>query len=99
MSDEPVEQFEMMWNGVQIQVTYKPLYWEVTSHIELRTVSPAGAHLPVTDTGYRSHFIPPGTVEAFEDGAEAFVRAWLDEAAQDPKWQRERQQRMQLDLL
>jgi hypothetical protein len=54
--------------------------------------------LPFTETGYRSHFLGPGIVEE-AGGPAAYVRAWLDHAAQSPKWRKQqtaaRQQRRQ----
>ena len=41
--------------------------------------------LPVTETGYRSHFIPAGTV-AEHGGAVAFVTAWLEHEAARTGW-------------
>ena len=96
--NEDVRQIEIVWNGVRIGVTYAPVRFRIQSHIELRVLEPPEALIPVTETGYRSHFIPLGTIEAFEGGLERYVRVWLDEAAQDPVWQRKRQQSLQLDL-
>ncbi len=45
------------------------------------------APLPVTETGYRSHFIQVGLVEA-TGGPAAYVRRWLDEEARRPVWRR-----------
>jgi hypothetical protein len=47
----------------------------MADHIELRTADRAA--LPVTETGYRSHFAPAGAVTE-HGGAVAFVTAWLD---------------------
>jgi len=43
------------------------------------------AVLPVTETGYRSHFVPREEVEAL-GGPVAYARAWLDHAARSPAW-------------
>jgi len=44
--------------------------------------------LPVTETGYRSHFHPYGTVEANGGDVVAQVTAFLDEAAAKAEWKR-----------
>ena len=53
--------------------------------------------LPVTETGYRSHFIHPDEL-ALWDRPEAFVLEWLNDAACHPDWQDYRQQSRQLTL-
>lgn len=52
-------------------------------HIELRSEN--GLALPVTETGYRSHFIPIGAV-AQEGGPVAYVTGWLDFEAERTRW-------------
>ena len=48
-------------------------------------VEPLKAPLPVTETGYRSHFVDSGVVESF-GGPAAFVQAWLDQEALTDEW-------------
>lgn len=75
----------MDWQGIALSVTYTPdwLRMEV-HHLEILVVAPAGAILPVTETGYRSHFFHDD-VEAY-GGLAGYVRAWLDHAALSPEW-------------
>ena len=65
------------WEGIAIAVSHKA-NWLNTGfdHIELR----ADQRLPMTQTGYRSHFIHTEELTLF-DGLEDFVRQWLGEAA------------------
>jgi hypothetical protein len=81
------------WHGITVEIRYEPswspamdsCYGRSMAHIELHVIDPACAKLPVTDTGYRSHFIPNDIViEA--GGAIHYVRAWLDDEAQTPAW-------------
>ncbi|PCI52700.1 MAG: hypothetical protein COB36_14560 [Alphaproteobacteria bacterium] len=44
-----------------------------------------GAALPITETGYRSHFTPLGNIEPYGD-AVTFVKEWLDHAGQSEDW-------------
>jgi uncharacterized membrane-anchored protein len=53
--------------------------------LEVRVIEPERAPLPITDTGYRSHFLLAGIVEE-AGGPAAYVRCWLDEAARHPRW-------------
>jgi hypothetical protein len=73
-----MEQHKIIWRGIQIEITFTPDSFGMVDHIELR--SEGRAPLPVTETGYRSHFMSKGTV-AEHGGAVAFVTAWLDHEA------------------
>lgn len=74
-----------MWEGIEIEVRYWPRKWTIT-HLEIQSIAPERAPLPITSTGYRSHFVQPGTVEASGGDVVAQVRAWLDEEAAKPEW-------------
>lgn len=57
----------------------------VTQHIEIR--SQDKRLLPITETGYRSHFINGAdALVEFDHDPVAFVLWWLDEAAKEPGW-------------
>jgi hypothetical protein len=73
--------------GNRDQATYQPRYFGgVIAHLAIRSIEPKGARLPITSTGYRSHFHQPGTVEAHGGDVVAQVTAWLDEEAAKPEW-------------
>lgn len=74
------------WQGIEIEAIYTPLKWSVIAHLEVRSIRPECARLPITSTGYRSHFHQPGTVEACGGDVVAQVIAWLDEEAVKPNW-------------
>lgn len=83
------------WEGIAIAVSHTPNWLNTEfDHIELR----ADQKLPVTETGYRSHFIADAELALF-DGVEDFVRQWLGEAAQSPKWKAFVDDSRQLSLL
>jgi hypothetical protein len=54
--------------------------------------------LPITRTGYLSHFIQPGTIEAHGSDVVAQVTAWLDEEATKPDWRAHVERSKQGDL-
>lgn len=89
------ENVQLYWRGIQINATYKSRDIMGFAHLELRV--PDKRKIPVTDTGYRSHFHPPGQVEA-AGGVEAFVTQWLDLEASTAKWKATEQKDRQLDL-
>lgn len=74
------------WRGIEIEVIYTPLKWNIIAHLEIQSIHPARAPLPITETGYRSHFHQPGTIEALGGDVVAQVTAWLDEEAAKPEW-------------
>ena len=75
------------WQGIEIEAIYMPVRFGVIAHLEVRSINPPRAPLPITETGYRSHFHPCGTVEANGGDVVAQVVAWLDEEAAKPDWQ------------
>lgn len=81
------------WQGYKIELTCKLNAFNLQQavginmvHIELRTVKPAKAPLPVTESGYRSHFEHAEAVAEYES-VTAYVLAWLDHEAQKSSWQ------------
>lgn len=55
------------------------------AHLEIETIAPERAPLPITETGFRSHFTSPESVAAY-GGPVAFVEAWLETESQAPDW-------------
>ena len=78
-----MEQHQITWRGIALDITFTPNRFAQHDHIEIR--AEGGVVLPVTDTGYRSHFLPHGIVEE-AGGVIAFVSAWLDAAAAETNW-------------
>jgi hypothetical protein len=85
--DYPSETYRFTWQGIEIAVIYTPRKFNAIAHLEIRSVTPNDAPLPISSTGYHSYFHPIGTIEAHGGDVVAQVTAWLDEQAQQPKWQ------------
>lgn len=62
-------------------------------HLELRT---EGAS-PLSETGYRSHFLPSGRVKTPMQ-AEAYTKRMLSDAQQTPEWRKSKLALSQYDL-
>ena len=53
------------WRGITVEISYEPewlgglaeAFGEPLAHLQVRSVSPERAALPVTETGYKSAFI------------------------------------------
>ena len=95
MSAPIITQF--VWEGVRVEISYKKHHHGDPDfdHIELRVER--GRIIPVTETGYRSHFLQTAFVEVY-DGPEGYVRAWLDNEAQSPDWRKRAEAARQLSL-
>lgn len=85
MSQHP-QTHRFIWQGIEIKATYAPVRWGVIAHIEIESIHPPRAPLPITPTGYKSHFHPIGTIEANGGDVIAQIMAWLDEEATKPEW-------------
>jgi hypothetical protein len=88
------------WQGITLSVGYEP-HWlgkpNLAAHLEIHVIAPEGALLPITNTGYRSHFTRCEEIEA-AGGPLEFVRTWLDDAARSPEWRRHCEAARQLSL-
>lgn len=90
---------KVVWEGLTLAISYEPkASFSSYAHLQIQVIAPErDAPLPITETGYRSHFLLCGIVEE-AGGPSAYVRLWLDEAARDPKWRRARDRWRQFDL-
>lgn len=83
------ETYRMTWQGIEIELTYKPKdFGGRIALLEVRSINPEHAPLPITSTGYRSHFHPVGTVETNDGTLIEQVTAWLDEKAKSNAWKK-----------
>ena len=83
---------------VRIRITHSRDYLgQGQDHIEVESIAPKKAPLPITETGYRSQFVSP--LELVNDGGPVvFVTAWLDREAKGTGWQKRQAVRQQGDL-
>ena len=83
------QKIEILWNGITININWEPQWLESTSydvaHLDIESVSPEREPLPITETGYLSHFTSSKNVNTY-GGPAAFVLAWLEEAAKKRQW-------------
>jgi len=78
--------YRFQWEGIEIEAIYSPVKWGVIAHLEIESILPKRAPLPITETGYRSHFHPWGTIEAKGGDVVTQIIAWLDEEGAKPEW-------------
>lgn len=90
------------WRGITIEISYEPDWLGTerdppTAHLQITAIRPERTALPMTDTGYRSHFTSPEFV-AEKGGPEAFVLFWLELDARDEHWKKIEERQRQLSL-
>ena len=86
------------WQHVTFRVRHTPNYLiKDTHHLELIVIDPKREPLPITETGYLSHFsYEPPLPNA--KAALAFFLDWIEREAKTKRWQRADLKRRQLDL-
>lgn len=97
-----LEKHSITWQGILIEIRYEARWLGTTgpfstAHLEVETLVPERAPLPITETGYRSHFTNADDIAA-DGGPIAFVIAWLDHAAQSQAWKDQTEKARQLTL-
>jgi hypothetical protein len=92
------------WNGMLLEISYEPqwlppaILGEDLAHLEVRSLCPTDAPLPITETGYRSHFIAASAIAA-AGGPVAYVDVWLTVESDAPAWREHEEATRQLALL
>jgi len=95
-SERNIEHYDLKWRGLNIRVVYERDFLgnvlHATAHLQIQS-EPRTQPLPMTETGYKSHFLPAEEIDA-SGGVIAYVTRWLDAAALRPAWKAfEREQR------
>jgi hypothetical protein len=84
------------WHGVTIRIVFWKRRWHSDfDHLEITAMN--DAQIPITETGYRSHFLPDGIVQE-RGGPEAYVLAWLDHEADGAAWKKREEASRQMSL-
>ncbi len=95
-----IEHHALSWRGIGVCIVYQPRSAGTAEcpyeHLEVMSERPRQP-LPITDTGYKSLFLPAGSIE-MHGGPVTFVARWLDHAANAPQWQAAERDRRQGSL-
>ena len=73
------------WEGRDIRLSYTARWCTQIDHIEVQTID--RTPLPITETGYKSHFFGPVEPAMTIHEIERMVIAWLDSEAAKQPWQ------------
>ena len=83
--EQEYQTYKLNWQGREIEIGYQPRSFAGCAHLQIRVKH--CRELPITETGFRSHFTSPADVEQL-GGPAAYVEAWLDAMAQTKAWRR-----------
>lgn len=84
------ETYQLNWDGIDIEIRWAR-HWldfdDETSmgHLEICSIGPEKHPLPMTETGYRSHFIHAQELDQ-HGGPENYVEAWLANESKSEAW-------------
>ena len=91
---------EFNWKNMTIELLYRP-HWSKAvpdmAHLSIQVVEPERNPLPITETGYLSHFFHAQQTFT-EEQLINNIHSWLDEEAQAPRWKKKQQEQIQLTL-
>ena len=98
-TENPITTDLLEWQGIILSVSAQRGYAGVEglTHLSIHVLEPSTSKLPITETGYRSHFLSEAQVAEW-GGPLGYVRAWLDAEAATPKWRALEAPSRQLDL-
>ena len=83
---------------VRIRITHAREYLFASSdHLQIESIGPEKVPLPITGTGYLSHFMSPLAL-ANAGGPVAFVTAWIERETKEKAWTKEAAKKAQGDL-
>jgi len=77
------ETLTFAWESRDIRLSYTARRWAQIDHVEIRAED--GMPLPITGTGYKSHFFGPVEPALTIDEVQAMITAWLDIDAARPE--------------
>lgn len=83
---------------IRLRITHARDYLvDGTDHVEVESINPKRAPLPITETGYKSSFIDWRQLKE-AGGPVAFIQGWLARECQTKDWRRRELDRQQGDL-
>ena len=87
--------YDIIWREIPVRITHTPQWCNLIEHLEIE--SRDSVPLPITETGYRSHFLSEAELQDYDDPVE-YVIAWLDQEAESEEWKNRQDQARQFSL-
>ena len=85
----------IVWRGIGIEIIHTANRFAGMDHIEIHSENKIP--VPITETGYKSHFFPSDGLDGYANAVE-YVRAWLDHEAKTKAWKAQEFNSMQGSL-
>jgi hypothetical protein len=85
------------WRGIGLEVRHCAKWCAMVDMDHIEVVSVDRLPLPITGTGYKSHFISPERIAEIGTPVD-YVIAWLDHAAESAEWIKAELESRQLSL-
>jgi hypothetical protein len=99
-TENPITTQLLEWQGsppLSVSCQRESAGMEGLTHLTIQVLGTKHYRLPITETGYRSHFLSEAEI-AEAGGSLAYVRAWLDAEAATPEWRAREVKHRQLSL-
>jgi hypothetical protein len=84
------------WRGMAITIRHAT-GWPIAEYDHIEVISENDQPLPITETGYRSHFLPSVDTVEYDD-AIGYVTAWLNHEAKSSDWKARKEKETQMSL-
>jgi hypothetical protein len=91
-AERSIEVHALHWRGVDIEITFERDWLSIArehdlaaAHLTVTAILPKRAPLPITESGYRSHFLHFEEVDQ-AGGPTAYVETWLNDMARSREW-------------
>lgn len=85
------------WRGIGLTIRYHPTWSEAGGVAHLEIIADDRQILPITETGYKSHFLYPDEMKDFESPV-ALVIDWLEHEGGTERWKRREAEAKQMSL-
>jgi hypothetical protein len=99
MTDRSTQTFTARWADIELLISFERnwLGGDFVSHLQITSAGRHRTELPITETGYLSHFCSAAVIDD-AGGPVAYVLGWLDQAATSPRWKAGEVSRRQMSL-
>ena len=91
------EDFNAAWRGIELTIRHCANWCTMVGMDHIEVISAERLPLPITETGYKSHFVPPEQIAEIGTPVE-YVMAWLDHAGDSAEWKKVEFEARQLSL-
>ena len=85
------------WRVIGLEIRHCVNWCAMVGMDHIEVISAERVPLPITETGYKSLFIPPERIAEFGSATD-YVLAWLDHAAEAESWKGREAEARQLSL-